>query len=504
MASNRTQDLTSPLVTLQIKSGNEGAQLSKQRVLIIAEGGGTAPEKQIVVNPSLNRLDGLLGATSMATKAFRKFRKYNDRVEVDVLPLANPEGGGTAKATIILNGVATESKDIFFRIGDDEFTVKVSVANEDSDTAIAAKIVKAINDAGLPFNAALAGGNTKEVEVNCLVNGTVNHELVVLNTVIDGVEISSSVFNGGSGSFDSDDIFDNINARYQTIVFDAAIQTEAMINFLEERYNTENEVLDGIGVTMIQGNQEDAASTLDSLNNKIIVIFPNLDEMKWNCIPILFAAEFAAKRSLRLTEGAVLNDLTIDPAEAYGGVEKSSLPYHNTPMSYSEPKSSISLGAINTLIDKGGSFMVWNGDRAVLKEVVTTYKRNPAGQTDLTFRYLNAVDSASAIREYYFVNSKTRFAQTRATAGDLIPGAAVTNALSVKAALKTWYLHLVDMLLVQGGTESLSWFESNLTVKLNSVNGVYSITIRVPIMSQFRAMQGVISINYNIETIGII
>jgi hypothetical protein len=54
-----------------------------------------------------------------------------------------------------------------------------------------------------------------------------------------------------------------------------------------------------------------------------------------------------------MTEGAPLGDLTLDPQETYGGAEKASLPYHNTPMSYNAPYNEVSLGQLDDLNDAG-------------------------------------------------------------------------------------------------------------------------------------------------------
>lgn len=491
-------NLTDPKTSFLIKSGAGQTEISDQKVLIIAEAEGTSSPKEIVKNPLLSKVNTLLGTTSMATVAYKRFREINRYTQVDIMPLENPQGGSPPKSIITLSGTATESKDLFLRIADDSFKVKIPISNGDVDTVVATKIAEAVNEAKLPFSSNVEANN-KEVGISFLINGVVNHDLVVLNSEIEGLTIMSAVFSGGDGSFDTDDIFENVFDRYQTIVFDASIQLETVVQFLEARFNVENEVLSGIGVTVLQGDESELSEKADSLNSKVLVAFANLDEMKTNAIPLLLATEFTAKRTLRLTDDAYLGNLVINPEESYGGLEKASLPYHNTPMSYLATTNRVSLITVENLMKKGLSFLANQKDHSVLKSIVTTYKTDPSGQEDLTFKYLNYVDQAMIIQEYYFKSSKSRFAQTRATQGDLKSGRAITNALSVKGYLKEWYLDLARATIVQDGKAAMAWFERNLSVKLNSIGGVYSVSIRVPLTSQFREMKGIIFINFDIN-----
>jgi hypothetical protein len=123
---------------------------------------------------------------------------------------------------------------------------------------------------------------------------------------------------------------------------------------------------------------------------------------------------------------------------------------------------------------------------------------NAAAVPDVTFTFLNYVDSSSAIREYFFNNYKARFAQSRLTEGDLSAGRDVANALSIRAFSEKLYSDLAgaDKVLVQSGERALNFFKQNLVVELDLAEGKVTITMFVPIVTQLRTIQGTIKIAF--------
>jgi hypothetical protein len=234
-------------------------------------------------------------------------------------------------------------------------------------------------------------------------------------------------------------------------------------------------------------------------NSKTMVLLGNISEMKYNAISLLAVAEFGAKRALRLTDGAVLGSLVVEAQEAFGGINKSSLPYHNTLMSYEAPASEIIIEQVQDLNDAGLSLFVPATIGVVLGSLVTLYKFDGTGSADATFKYLNAVDTSLAIQEYLFVNSQKEFGQTRATGGDLVAGVAMTNEASVKAYIVGLYIDMIEMALVQGGADAIKSFKKTLTVSLNSATGTYSVYAPTAIVSQFRGLNGVVAIGYDFK-----
>lgn len=493
-------DLQAPIINWQVKAGDSKAGFSEQRVLIIAQGSGTNPTKTLIEDIQQNEVVGLLGADSMATLAYNRFRKYNKANEVDIITLEQPAGATKAQGGFKVTGTAQENKTLNMNIGDDEFDISVTVIEDETQEQIAVKVQDAINAKDYPFTATIDGSDATLVLIDFDVVGEVANGLVVVtkNRVL-GCEFTSVKFTGGAGAYDVDDIFVGITKRYQTVLFDAAMKFDDVEEWLESRFNMTNTVKGGSGFVMMNGSLSTLKDFANGKNSKTMTVLGNPDEMKFNALPLLAVAEFGAKRALRLTDGAVLGDLVVEAQEAFGGINKSSLPYHNTPMSYDEPANQLIIEQVIDLNDAGLSLFVPATIGVVLGTLTTLYKVDNTGIEDTTFKYLNAVDTSLAVQEYLFNNSQKEFGQTRATNGDLVTGVAMTNTLSVKAYIVGLYVDMVDMALTQGGSEAIKSFKKNMIVTLDAASGTYSVYAPVAIVSQFRGLNGVVAISYNFK-----
>ena len=491
-------ELQSPFINWQAKSGDREAGFKEQKVLIIGQGAGTATANEIIKEVSSKEVADLFG-TSMVTLAYDRFREHNPLSDVDILPL-HITGGTKSTGGISVSGSADETKNVIYRIGDDNFKVKVSIIENESSAQIATKINLAINASDIPFTSTIDGGDDSLVSIEFDIEGSMGNELITTQDErLAGVTITNIKFTGGSGTFDTTDIVNQIDERYQTIIFDDSAMYEDIEEYLESKFNTSNAVSGGVGVSFRQGSLNDIGTFAESKNSKVMVIFGNAHEMKFNLVPLLASAEFAAKRSLRLTDGAILGNLTLDAEESYGGINKSSLPYHNTPMSYRKPHKAISQGELVNMTEKGVSFIVPSVNGSVLGSLVTTYKVDIAGQKDGNFKFLNGVDTAMAIQEFLYNSSKVKFGQTRATKGSLVPGVAMTNELSVKGFIIGLYEDMVGKALAQGGREAIQYFTENLDVKLDIETGIYRVYAPTAIVAQFRGLNGVVAIGYNFK-----
>jgi phage tail sheath gpL-like len=295
-------------------------------------------------------------------------------------------------------------------------------------------------------------------------------------------------------------MFDGLSKRYQTVIFDSATNFDLIETWLQSRINMSNTVKGGQGITMMNGTYSEVKDFCNNKNSQSITVIGNVDTMKFNALPILAVAEVGAIRALRLTDGAIIGSYVLDEVEAYGGINKSSLPYHNTPLSYDDPINKIEIEEVQDLNDAGVTLFIPATVGVVLGSVKTLYKYDLSGIEDKTFRYLNAMDTSLAIQEYLYANSQKKFGQTRATGGDLVEGVSMTNELSVKAYIVSLYSDLVDMALAQGGAEAIKAFKKNLTVSLDSASGTYSVYAPTPIVSQFRGMNMTVAISYDIKS----
>ena len=493
-------DLQAPIINWQVMAGDSKAGFGEQRILIIAQGSGTNVPKALIQDVQQSEVTELCGAGSLATRAYNRFRDFNKANEVDIITLAEPTDGTKAQGGFKVTGTAGENKTLNLKVGDDIFLVSATILKDATASQIAEVIKDAINAKDYPFTATIDGVDTTLVLIDFDIAGEVaNGITVVVKDRVSGLAFTAIPFTGGAGAYDIEGIFDGITKRYQTVLFDKAMNFDAVEAWLEARFNMTNTVKGGVGITMMNGTLSEVKEFANTKNSKTMVLIGNLTEMKYNALPILAVAEFGAKRALRLTDGAVLGNMVLEAQEAFGGINKSSLPYHNTPISYDEPQGQLIIEQVQDLNDEGVSLFVPATIGVVLGTMKTLYKVDNSGSEDVTFRFLNAVDTSLAIQEYLFVNSQKEFGQTRATGGDLVSGVAMTNELSVKAYIVGLYEDLVKMALAQGGADAEKAFKKSLRVTLDSASGTYSVYAPVPIVSQFRGLNGVVAISYDFK-----
>lgn len=498
--------LQSPIINWQIKRGDSEAGFAEQKILVIAQGNGTATAKALNKDVQPTEYKALLGDGSMAALAYGRIRKYNLANEVDVICLAEPTVSAVkAKGGLKTTGTAvTTSSNVTFKVGDDEYTVEVALIQGETPAQCATKIAAAINLANTnlkyPFTAAVNGTDTSLVDITFKYAGSMGNGLsLTVSNRVAGIGFTVIPFTGGAGVYDVAGVLTGLTDRYQTVIFDDCMTYDLVKDWLESRVNKTNQVVGGVGFSMLTGTITALKTDNATKNAKSMVRFGNPTEMKLNCIPLLAMAEFGAKRALRLTDGAVLGDLVVDAEEAFGGINKSSLPYHNTPMSYDAPVTQIEIEQVMDLYDAGVSLIVPATIGTVVGTVVTTYKTDNTGVVDKTFNYLEAMDTSYAIQEYLFSNCKKEFGQTRATGGDLVDGASMTNEGSVASYICGLYDKMVAMCLAQGGKEAKRAFKQSLSVKLDVASGVYAVLAPTAIVSQFRGLNGVVAISYNFK-----
>jgi hypothetical protein len=139
------------------------------------------------------------------------------------------------------------------------------------------------------------------------------------------------------------------------------------------------------------------------------------------------------------------------------------------------------------------------GNGALVGEVLTTYKTDPASIPDPTFQFLNYVDTSSNIREYFFNNYKARFAQSRLTEGAVTRGRDMANSAVIRAYSEKLYMDLAgaDFVLTQDGEDAIQFFKNNLTITLDLATGTATLTMLVPIVTQLRSIIGTIKIAFS-------
>ncbi len=132
-------------------------------------------------------------------------------------------------------------------------------------------------------------------------------------------------------------------------------------------------------------------------------------------------------------------------------------------------------------------------------EIVTAYKTDIAGNPDISFKFLNYVDTASGVREYYSNNLRKRFAQSRLTLGDTIRGRDMANDLTIRVFCEKLYQDLSSaaFVLLQAGEDATKFYKDNLDISLDLATGRATITMTVPLVTQLREIIATIKIAFD-------
>lgn len=511
--------VSQPETTIQIVGGDTGIPETDHKVLFVGQqvAGGSAATGVLVEKIGISgQEDALFGANSDLAGMIRTARKYNNETRFDAIPLDDDGGGVAAEGTVTFTGPATAAGTITVVVGSREnHTYDLAIATGDSETDIAAALAAAITaDTDAPFSAGSAIG---AVTITASQAGTAgNFYGLEFSGDVAGVGVTLVAFAAGATDPDLTNLFDVIDGeRYETIVWPTGYLIDTVKDFLDGRFNAVNEVLDGVAIVSVT----DTLANLDALaaghNSQSLVIHANraVSELSYEGSALFeldnnIAATIAALRALRLTEDATLSDVIVvrgGLADAFGGPAYGSKPYFNTRARFL-PQIDVARGfnhfEIEQLID-ARAFVIGNNrarTEVVLGEVVTTYKTDGAGNADLSFKFLNQVDTMSLIREFYDESLRSRFAQSRLTDGDPQPGRAMANKGMIEGEIDRIYglLSGPGFVLTRAGPDNVAFFKANRVVTLDLANGTVSFTAKVPIVTQLRQIIGTLQLQFDI------
>ena len=507
-----------PKVNVTIVPASEEAANTAQKILIVGQMlTGTATAGALVENIANGGAeDALFGAKSMLATLVRENKRRNQQVQVDAIPLADNGGGVDATGTLAVTGTATEAGTLTVITGSERnHKYSIAVASGDTATVIGDAIVAAITaDATVPVTAANVTGTVTCTAANAGTYGN-SIPLEIRGTVAG---VSTTVTGMASGATDPTltGVFDVIaDKRYQAIVWPYPSDTVEVRNLLDARFNVDGKVLDGVAFTAINDTLGNLSTLASALNSESLVIIGGKAETETNYaggdiveIPMVKAAAFAGFRGLRLdTDGYNVSDLVITangPLDSFGGPALASKPYFNTPFDRLFPIKTgrgFDDSEIETLHDDGvtvlGNNVAANG--VIAGEVVTTYKTDAAGNADISFKYLNYVDTASQAREYFYNNYRKRFAQSRLTEGDVLKGRDMANANVVRSYSKRLYQDLsgVDYVLLESGETALNYFDTNLVIAIDKALGKVTVQMTVPLVTQIREIAATLKIAFS-------
>lgn len=515
--------ISEPQVTVNIIGANSVVPNADQRILIVGQklAAGTAPALTLLQDLPLNQEDNLFGAGSMVGSMSRVAQSLNQITPIDVIPLDDDGSGVDATGVVtVTGGYGGGSGDIIIVVGGRGYTVTPSTTVA-SPTQIGDAFVTAITaDTGAYITAVNAAGVLTLTAKNA---GTLGNFLTISTDDLGG-ELGVTLpvttgFNGGGVDPDLSAVLALIgDTRYQTIIWPYGSQPDidVLADFLNDRFNEDNKVLDGIGITGLVAVSASVPGVAGVINSQNIVMMVDDPVLETNyagpAVEGYFPDRFSsvgAIRALRLTDGASIAQFVISSFganDSFGGPALASKPYFNTPLpgvtvqGINRGYSQVEIESIN---DNGGTVIGNNPSKTgiILGQALTTYQTDSASNPDVSFKFLNYVDTASNAREYFFNNLKSRFAQSRLTTGDVIAGRDQANAETIAAYVEKLYQDLSgpDFVLVEAGETAIKFFKDNLTVVIDTSQGLATITMIVPIVTQLREILATMQISFGTE-----
>ncbi len=491
-----------------------------QRVLFVGQKlpAGTATAGALTQNIGNNgEEDALFVKTSMLAQMVRQAKTLNQVTQMDAIALDDNGAGVAATGTIVFTGPATATGTLTISIGSGaNYALDIAIASGDSATTIGDKLdtaVAALTNA--PFTSANVTGT---VTVTTVHKGEIGNNFgYKVEGSVAGVGVTLTTPVNGATNPVLINIFDVIDGeRYQTIIWPETYDLTELTTELDGRFDTTNDLLDGVGITTQSDTFTNLETAGDAENSKSLVILGNakLTDTAHKGGSLLefsdiISSQLGALRALRLTPDAAINQFVIatnGARDAFGGTAIASLPYFNTPfpgLDLIDIGKGFTAIEIEGLKTAGVSHLGNNRTRTsiIADEIVTTRKTDTAGNPETTFKFLNAVDTAVAIREFFFNNLKARYAQSRLTTGDLVANRNMAHQASIEAFIDGLYLTLSgeDFVLTQAGEDARLFFRNNRSVTLDLSLGKVTIIITTPIVTQLREIIATIQIAFSTE-----
>ena len=496
--------MSEPRINAQLLSQRNLLSISPQRVLLINTSDTATPGLYTDI-PNDNSWFDVFGESDFLTRDIDAFKAINRKTPLDVISVAPGTGAPIGDLTVV--GSATSDGEISVSLGssvNDTYTVAIVIGQTPTDIAAALSAAINLDTRGLVSAVPAVGVITLTVK-NLGIQG--NDLNIKSTTDSAGVSIVMTAFTGGLAAPSLTSVLDPVSGiRYQTVCAPFEWGTDFLTDFLDPRFNVENDILDGVGFVTATNSLSNHLATVGAINSQSLVYFATdifSDPARYIGSSIFelnsaISASFAAIRSLRLTEGADISEIVTNnqPNDQVGGPAIASLPYANTPFvtlplidrdkvwALDDEESLNAAGA--TIFDNNKGFT-----DLVVNRVVTTYKTDTLGLEDKTFEFLNAVDTSSEVREFYFDAFKANFSQTRLTLGNVIANRSMVNANAIRAFCVTVYQELgdVDFVLVQNSQDDIAKYKKNLTVSIEDLQqGRVRVAMRIVPLSQLRTI----------------
>lgn len=519
----RLPDLSISLLSAQQKVPND-----QQKLLFVGQmtAAGSATSGALYEDiGTANEQDTLFGKKSMLATMIRAARYHNKISRIDAIPLSDNGAGTEATGAVVFTGTATGSGTITVSIGSKgtipllSHVYTLSIAATNTPTNIGDLLVAAITaDTTSPVTAV---NTTGSVAITAVHKGTEGNFISIsVSGSAPSVTYTLTGMTGGATDPVLTSLFDVVgDTRYQSVIYPNYVRSTAK-TFLDSRFNVDGKLLDGVGFDCMTDTAANIVTEANANNSQSIAIIAN----KKIATPLAFytgsgifeintiiAAQIAAIRALRLTDDVNIDQYvsaTYGAKDAFGGMHIASLPYFNTilPTLPLEDSGKCFTSTELANLATAGATTIGNNianTNVVMGTTVTTYKTDGAGDADVSFRYLEYVDTEVTCREYFYNNLRERFSQSRLTDGDIIVGYSMANDQVIKSFITGLYVDLADNALVKIGKDAttgadwLTYFKQNLTVTLDMALGKATVTMLLPIVTQLRIIRISISVNFS-------
>ena len=262
-----------PSVTFNIVAPQQLAGVTAHKVLIVGQqlsGTAVAGELQQNVN-TVGGEDALFGARSHIAGLIREFRRINKATQVDAIGLADASGtAGTAIVTIV--GTATEDNTLIVNLGSArQHSISIDVLSGETATQVADKITAAAAlDTKSPFTVGNVAGVVTATASN---DGTLSNAwaVQVVGAVAGITPTITAGWTGGATDPVLTTLFDPVaNIRYNTVVWPQSFTITELTDFLDPRFNTNNDVLDGVGIFHKNDTLSNLKTAVVTLNSQSV------------------------------------------------------------------------------------------------------------------------------------------------------------------------------------------------------------------------------------------
>lgn len=506
-----------PRTTLNLIGADQTLGLGANRAVIFAQiGSGTASAGLTTEVPrTAAEINTRFGATSMAAFLCRQFRRINPQSVLDVVGFADHGSGVGAYGTIVWSGTATAAGRLYVTVGSrsqHRYPIDVSIDDTAADIATALQALAAA-DTVAPTVASIVTSTTSKF--TAASKGTWANGLpLIVEGSVAGITYTLTGFANGATDPTLTTAFDPLaNTRHLHILWPSTWDRTGLKTWIDARFNVDNDIKDG-RVIIWDPNASDDLDDLKAaslaLNSASVVLLTNRPNAtaSWKGphlpeAPDLLATNFCAARARRYETGVSVSDIVAnnESLDQFGGVELCALPYFNTPflgVGMPLPGTGFTQDDQRDLEEYGITVVgVNDSTTSVLAgAVVTTWQYDVAGNDDSSWKYLEWIDTHSAIREILVNNLRKRFAQYRLSFGDEVAGRAIVTPAMMRAYLMELCLGMMDQCLIVKSQESRQYIQDNMVVSFDLQLRQAQITLKVPMVSQLANIIGTVQYTF--------